>query len=63
MQNLSYHMFFFAGPGLCAAGQVGRSQADAGEAGHPSACRQEHVQADGHPAQQDALLQREIHFQ
>lgn len=46
-----------AGGELCAAGQIGGSQTDAGEAGYPAACCQEHVQADGHSALQDALLQ------
>lgn len=46
-----------AGGELRATGQVGRSQTDAGEAVHPAACCQEHVQADGHSSQQDALLQ------
>ena len=46
-----------AGGELCAAGQVGGSQTDAGEAGYPAACCQEHVQADGHSALKDALLQ------
>ncbi len=55
--------FVSAGSELCAAGQVGRSQTDAGEAGHPAACCQEHVQADGHSAQQDALLQCKITYQ
>lgn len=49
-----------AGGELCAAGQVGRSQTDAGETGHLTACCQEHVQADGYLAQQDALLQCKI---
>lgn len=52
-----------AGGELRAAGQVGGSQADAGEAGHPAACCQENVQADGHSAQQDALLQCKSIFQ
>ena len=51
-----------AGGELRAAGPVGRSQTDAGEAGHPAAGCQEHVQADGHAAQQDALLQCKIIF-
>lgn len=46
-----------AGAELRAAGQVRRSQTDAGEAGHPAACCQKHVQADGLSAQQDAFLQ------
>lgn len=46
----------WAGGELCPAGQAGGSQADAGEAGHPTARCQEHVQADGHSAQQNALL-------
>lgn len=53
----------WAGGELCAAGQVGRSQTDAGEAGHATACCEEHVQADGHSAQQDALLQCKIIYQ
>lgn len=39
-----------AGGELRAAGQTGRSQTDAGEAGHSTACCQKYVQADGHSA-------------
>lgn len=46
-----------AGDWLRAAGQLGQSQTDAGETGQPASCCQEHVQADGQSAQQDALLQ------
>lgn len=45
---------------LRTAGQAGRSQTDAGETGHLTAGFQEHVQADGYLAQQDALLQCKI---
>lgn len=41
---------------LCDAGQDGGSQTDACEANNIAACCQEHVHADGLPAQQDALL-------
>lgn len=47
-----------AGDWLRAAGQLGQSQTDAGETGQLASCCQEHVQADGQSAQQDALLQR-----
>lgn len=47
-----------AGDWLRAAGQLGQSQTDAGKTGKPASCCQEHVQADGQSAQQDALLQR-----
>lgn len=46
------HVLFLvcAGGELRATGQIGRSQTDAGEAGHPTACCQKHVQANGHSA-------------
>lgn len=46
-----------AGDWLRSAGQLGQSQTNAGEKGQPATCCQEHVQADGQSAQQDALLQ------
>lgn len=47
-----------AGDWIRSAGQLGQSQTDAGEKGQPATCCQEHVQADGQSAEQDALLQR-----
>lgn len=49
-----------AGGELHPAGQVGRGQADADEAGRSTSRSEEHVQADGQSAQQDAILQRMI---
>lgn len=46
-----------AGCELHPAGQVGGGQADADEASCSTSCSEEHVQADGQSAQQDAILQ------
>lgn len=49
-----------AGCELHPAGQVGRGQTDADEAGGSTSRSEEHVQADGQSSQQDAFLQCRI---